>query len=77
MVKTRDNNIVLDADESIQFPNSQISHSESGGLTISGTTNVDVVSIGGIPIDDTDKADGRVLQYDQASNTIKYVDRPT
>ena len=76
MARSKDNNIILDADEKIQFPNSQISHSESGGLTITGSTNINVVSIGGIPIDDTDKADGRVLQYDLASNTIKYVDAP-
>ena len=66
MTKTRENNIVLSADEKIQFANSQIYHDETEGLTISGSTLIDVVSVSGITIDDSNIGDGKVLQYDQA-----------
>ena len=76
MTKTRENNIVLSADEKIQFANSQIYHDETEGLTISGSTLIDVVSVSGITIDDSNIGDGKVLQYDQASNTLRYIVRP-
>jgi hypothetical protein len=70
MAKVTDNNIVLVETEKIIFPNSQLSEDSTGTLIVS---NADASKIQGITVDDSAIGDGKVLAYDQGSNTIKYV----
>jgi hypothetical protein len=73
MSKFKDNNLVLIETEMIKFPSSNL-YDSTASLIVTGSNNISGDKIKEVEIDDSAKADGRVLQYDQGSNTIKYVD---
>jgi hypothetical protein len=72
MAKITDNNFVLEGNEAIKFPNSQIG--EVGGtLNITGNVSVTVTKIKGIEVDISSLPDQGVLAYDAASGKLKFV----
>ena len=56
--------------------NANIVTEDENGDSIASFGNIqnDALTIVGVPVDDSNKADGRILKYDNASSSLKYQD---
>ena len=71
MAKIQNGDLILNSNEVIKFPNTQIS--DDGSLTVTGNASIDASRIQGIEVDMNTLVDQGILTYDQASGKIKFI----
>jgi hypothetical protein len=72
MAKITEDNFVLEGNEAIKFPNSQIGEVD-GTLNITGNVSITITRIKGKVVDISSLPDQGVLTYDSASGKLKFV----